>query len=160
MQQENNLDPSLANVDLDNPSIINQLNRELIRGENEALNLVKSRAALSNGSQSDLLDGRRPPYDLSCYTCSTDDDPSCEQVNQTRNVELVKRCKPSEPFCSVLRIEYRVSKEANWTLWVVERSCERTCEPICLQLGNYHFDRWRICKSLKCFAGLVFSEKF
>ena len=130
------MDASL--VDLDSRSIINQLNSELVRGEDEALNLVKkTRAALSNGTQVDLLD-RPPPYDLSCFVCSTDDDPSCEQVNQTRNAELVKRCRPNEPFCSTLRIEYRVSKEANWTLWTVERSCERTCEPICLQLGNYH----------------------
>lgn len=133
------MDPTLANVDLENPSIISQLNRELIRGENEALNLVKkARDALSNGSQFDPFEGRRPPYDLSCYICSTDDDPSCEQVNGTRNAEqFIRRCRPSEPFCSVLRIEYRVSKEANWTLWTTERSCERTCEPICLQLGNY-----------------------
>ena len=136
LQAENNLDASL--VDLDGPSIISQLNRGLVGGENEALNLVKqSRAAFSNGSQPELLD-RRPPYDQSCYVCSTDNDPSCEQVNQTRNAELVKRCAPNEPFCSVLRIEYRVSKEANWTLWTVERNCERTCEAICLQLGDYH----------------------
>lgn len=81
---------------------------------------------------------------LSCYTCSTDDDPACEYVNQTQN-DFIKKCKPNEKFCSVLRIEYKIVKEDNWTLWMSERSCLETCEPICIKLGER--TRLKFCNS-------------
>ena len=109
------------------------------------LNLIKKSklslpSKLINNSQTtiDLIEKQFPDNDLSCYTCTTDDDATCEQVNLTRNSEFVKKCRPDEFYCSVLRIEYKVVKEANWTLWVLERGCHRTCDPICIQLGNFN----------------------
>lgn len=103
--------------------------------ENEALNLIKKTkisSPLLNNSQ-DLIE----KFDQSCFACSTTDDPNCEHVNSTlNNNEFIRKCKPDEPFCSTLRIEYKVIKESNWTLWRLERSCLKNCEPICIQLGK------------------------
>lgn len=134
--QDNNLDSNLANVEIDNPLV--QLNREFIQdAENEALSVFKkSKFFSSNQTTSTDLVHKRPPYNLSCYTCTTDEDPSCEQVNSTLNHDLIKKCKTNEPYCAVLRIEYRITKEDNWTLWTLERGCHETCDNICIQLGN------------------------
>lgn len=106
---------------------------------------------VSEQSHSQLVVGDHSSHNLSCYSCSTIDNPACEHLNASESHPLpVKRCAPDERFCSVLRIEYKIPHQLyEWTLWTLERSCQRTCDQKCIQLG----ERTRVKSCHSCCTG-------
>lgn len=89
---------------------------------------------------------------LSCFACSTIEDPNCRIVNMSHfdddeNIRFgpyaTRKCTSEEVYCSVMRLDYILPKEQGKrgemrpkAFWAVNRNCAKNCYQGCLILGK------------------------
>ena len=83
----------------------------------------------------------------SCYSCSTLQDKtglcrdlasyiSRKENNETGLPVLETVCRKSQPYCQVMRVDYKVDNMSGYAQWSLERSCSARCEPFCVTMGG------------------------
>lgn len=108
---------------------------------------------------------------LSCFSCSTFDNPSClkmtrfltmtDQDTSTTSPILdiasaaqlvpVTDCSPDESYCQVTRVEYMTTDRLKMKFWALERGCSSTCREGCLIIGEGERTKLHMCQA--CCSG-------
>lgn len=104
-----------------------------------------------------IATNRPTMVNLSCYSCSSLEDPYCLNVSNTTQEYLSRECQSKEKSCSVTRIEYEKSDHTGTIFWALERKCSSSCIQGCIILGktwNNLLISWN--RSLICFLNLFF----
>lgn len=78
--------------------------------------------------------------DLYCFSCeSMSDFESCVNINQTRKLNLTKKCEADQNHCVVKRFSYTMSDKNSTSdkkLWSLSRDCANVCENGCIVIGE------------------------
>ncbi|XP_053213441.1 uncharacterized protein LOC128396837 [Panonychus citri] len=83
-----------------------------------------------------IATNRPTMVNLSCYSCSSLEDPYCLNVSNTTQEYLSRECQSKEKSCSVTRIEYEKSDHTGTIFWALERKCSSSCIQGCIILGE------------------------
>ncbi|XP_015784254.1 uncharacterized protein LOC107361841 [Tetranychus urticae] len=83
-----------------------------------------------------IATNRPTMVNLSCYSCSSLEDPYCLNVTNATQDYLSKECRSKEKMCSVTRIEYENSDHTGTVFWALERKCSSSCIQGCIILGE------------------------
>ncbi|RWS07632.1 hypothetical protein B4U79_04430 [Dinothrombium tinctorium] len=82
----------------------------------------------------------KPSNTLSCFACSTIDDPMCRVLNtsteEIQKIIPIQECDLNEKYCLVTRVEYLTGDAKKRTFWGLDRGCSKTCIEGCILIGK------------------------